>query len=129
MVAWNGMDRRRFPRVSFPCLITVKESKEGKDHLLTHTENVGVGGVCIVVKKEFKMFMPVTLELDLLDGDEHVKCSAKVVWSIRRRVDEQDKPAFFDIGIEFIDLETKDLNRLEIIIQRLVKSGKTVPYR
>jgi len=118
MTAWDGLNRRRFPRVRYPCLITLRKPE---DSLLTHTENVGVGGVCIIIKKNIKRFTVLDVEIDLMDFQKHIKCQGKVVWSIRRREDEGIKPLFYDIGIEFIDLDPKDLTRLEGIVQYLAK--------
>ena len=120
MSAWEGLNRRKFPRVSFPCLVTV-QSQEEKDSILTHTENLGIGGVCVVLKKALKMFSPVVLELDLLDGSEHIQCKGKVVWSIRRKGDEEIKPFFYDIGVEFTDIDKNDVKRIEETIQYLVR--------
>ncbi len=59
-----------------------------------------------------------------MDFQEHLKCQGKVVWAIRRREQEKTKPLFYDVGIEFVDLAPKDLQRLENIVQHL---AKTIP--
>jgi len=121
MIAWQGLNRRKFPRVNFPCLVTVRQDVEERDMILTHTENIGVGGVCVILKKSLKMFAPVDLELDLVDGSEHIKCKGKVVWSIRRKGDETVKPFFYDVGIEFLDLAKGDAKRIEDTVQHLAR--------
>ena len=126
MSPWDGINRRKFPRVSYPCLVTIRHQQDEKDVFLTHTENVGIGGVCVILKKGVKIFSPVEVELDLLDLEHHIKCPGKVVWSIRRKNTEELKPLFYDIGIEFDGLSDQDRKRLEVIIQRLNKAGKAV---
>lgn len=127
MNSWDGLNRRKFPRVSYPCQVVIRNDKDEKDAILTHTENIGVGGVCVIFRKGLSLFSPVEVELDLLDLEEHVKCRGKVVWSVRRKSTEQNKPLFYDIGIEFVDAGEKDIERIEATVQRLVKQGKTVP--
>ena len=121
MTAWDGMNRRKFPRVIYPCLITLRQDMGEMDVILTHTENIGIGGVGVIVKKSLKMFAPVELEIDLLDTEDHVKCHGKIVWSIRRKNDEKVKPLFYDIGIEFNNINPKDQQRLDQVIRRLAK--------
>ena len=127
MSPWDGLNRRRFPRVNYPCQVVVRNEKDEKDVFLAHTENIGIGGVCIIFKKGLSMFSPVEVELDLLDFEEHVKCSGKVVWSVRRKSTEADKPLFYDIGIEFVDISDRYRERMEITVERLVKQGRIVP--
>jgi Tfp pilus assembly protein PilZ len=122
---WDGLNRRKFPRVIYPCLVVIQNSADGsRDIILTHTENIGIGGVCIVLKQDLKMFTVVDLELDLLDLGNHIKCQGKVVWNVQRRGDAKNKPMFYDIGIEFMELSQEEHERLEKIIKRLVKSAQ-----
>ncbi len=127
MSPWDGLNRRRFPRVNYPCQIIVRNEQDQKDVILAHTENIGVGGVCVILKKGLAMFTPVEVELDLLDFEEHVKCQGKVVWAVRRKSGEENKPMFYDIGIEFVDISDLDRERVEATVQRLVKQGRLVP--
>ncbi len=127
MSPWDGLNRRRFPRVNYPCQVVVRNEQEEKDTILAHTENIGVGGVCAILKKSLPMFAPVEVELDLLDFEEHVKCQGKVVWVVRRKSGEENKPMFYDIGIEFVDIEDRDRERVEVTVQKLVKQGRLVP--
>ena len=74
MSKWDGLNRRRFPRVIYPCLVVIQSNEGGaKDIILTHTENVGIGGVCLILRQDIKMFTIVDLELDLLDLGNHIK--------------------------------------------------------
>ncbi len=127
MGQWEGgLNRRKFPRVSYPCLLILRNNNENENEaLLTHTENIGVGGVCVILRRPLKMFCPVEVELDLLDLKEHIKCKAKVVWNVQRKGELSRKPLFFDTGIEFVDLMQKDYQRLQEIIARLVRNQKT----
>ena len=122
MSKWDGLNRRQFPRVNYPCLVVLKRSG-GKDSvILTHTENIGIGGICVILKENVEMFSVVDIELDLLDLGEHIRCKGKVVWNVRRQADVNPKPLFYDLGIEFEDIVDADRKRLEDIVGRLVKT-------
>ena len=123
----GGANRRKFPRVNYPCMITIRREGGEPDVLLTHTENIGVGGVCVILNREIRISSLVDLEIDLMDLGNHLRCRAKVVWSIQRKAEEKRKPLFYDIGIEFLQVEEVDQRRLDDVIRRLVKQAKTVP--
>lgn len=127
MAKWDGLNRRKFPRVIYPCLVVIQDqSGDPKDTILTHTENVGIGGVCVILKQDIKIFSWVDIELDLLDLGNHIKCKGKVVWNVQRKGDANNKPLFYDIGIEFEDLDEKEQQRLEGIVRRLVKNAENI---
>ena len=121
MPAWDGLNRRQFPRVKYPCLITIRKGEDQPDVILTHTENVGIGGVCVILKKNLQLFSDVEMEVDLLDTESHIKCKGKVVWSIQRKDDERKKPLFYDTGVEFQDLSAQDQKHIVSIINRLIQ--------
>ena len=81
-MAWEGMDRRQFPRVMYPCMVKVISLGGPQQYILTHTENIGQGGLCVTLKNEIKLFTPVELEVDLLGIDEHIYPKGKVVWNV-----------------------------------------------
>ena len=116
---WEGRDRRKFPRVNYPCLIIVRAPDEEPEMILTHTQNVGVGGMCVVIKKDIPLFTPVDLEIDLMDTGNHLKCHGKVVWAIRRKAEEKNKPLFYDVGIEFLEMAPSEYKRLDEIVHHL----------
>ena len=122
-MGWEGLDRRKFPRVMYPCLVKVISSNGTQEAILTHTENIGLGGLCVTLKNEIKLFTNVEMEVDMLDLSEHIKPKGKVVWSVRRKPIEQIKPMFFDIGIEFTEIAKRDLERLRENLQRLIDKG------
>ena len=127
---WEGMDRRKFPRVMYPCLVKVISADKSRLPILAHTENIGLGGICVILKTEIKLFTPVEMEIDLLDIDEHIKTKGKVVWNVRRKSIEKVKPMFYDIGIEFSEISKKDNEHLRVNLQTLIDKGTQLskPY-
>lgn len=118
---WEGLDRRKFPRVNYPCLVVLKQGSSKDAVILTHTENIGIGGICVILKQSVPIFSSVDIELDLLDLGEHIRCKAKVVWNVQRKSSSETKPLFYDIGLEFEKINEEDHKRLENVVERLAK--------
>ncbi len=129
-MSWEGTDRRQFPRVMYPCMVKVISSNGHQEAILTHTENIGLGGLCVTLKNEIKLFTPVEMEVDLLDIDEHIKSKGRVVWNVRRKSIEKIKPMFHDTGIEFTEIHKRDQDRLRETLQLLIDKGTPLskPY-
>lgn len=110
---WQGMDRRKFPRADYRCRVTVFK-KGKKEELSTHTQNIGIGGICVVLKKRLDNFHPVELLLHLEDKLPAIRCDGRVVWVVKTK-------SVFDTGIEFISLAAKDNRRIERIVEECLK--------
>ena len=123
-MSWEGLNRRKFPRANFPCMIKVSSEGHEAEVFLTHTENISVGGACVIIKRSLDLFSPVFVEIDLMDGGESISCHAKVVWAVRRKAIEDHKPSFYDIGVEFLDLTTAYRMRIADTVEHLVQSGR-----
>jgi len=117
MSAWDGLNRRKFPRANYPCLLIIREVNALPDAILTHTENIGIGGICVLIKRNLKIYTQVELEIDLLDLSDHIYCRGQVVWSVRRKEHDSNKPLFYDIGIEFAELSPEDAGRLSRLVE------------
>ena len=112
---WEGMDQRRFPRAK--CRCKVKISQRGSTATLaTATENIGLGGVCVLLERGLDIFSTVELELVLDDSGPPMKLQGSVVWVVRRQ--ELKKGPSFDTGIEFSGLSPQQKARLESVIDR-----------
>lgn len=115
---WNGIDGRRFPRVDYKCIILIKGAFLWR-HIKTHTENIGVGGICVMVRRELKKFGTVKLKVVLENGSAPIECGARVVWTVKR--DLAPSRALYDTGIEFIDIGPADKERIERIVASRIK--------
>jgi hypothetical protein len=102
MVAWSGLDQRSFPRVDAECDIWI----QGKAGLLIRakTENVGGGGVCVILKQELEKLSRVHLRLALPSQSIPIDCNGRVVWTVKS-TDPSSKKITYDTGIEFLDLD------------------------
>lgn len=119
-MTWSGIDKRKFARVSFECTVSVKR-RGGSFVFHSRTENISVGGVCVILEKELLKYTPVELELMLPDDFPPVKCQGTVIWSIRRAEYLSKKPSQYDTGIEFVGLFDEDKGRIEHIVNELLE--------
>ncbi|MDP8264210.1 MAG: PilZ domain-containing protein [Candidatus Aceula lacicola] len=130
MADWQGLERRQFPRVNYPCLVTIRHESQGMDAFLTHTENIGTGGVCVIFKEGAKLFSEVDLEVDLLDMDKNIKCKGRIVWSVKTQAKNQSKVIVYDTGIEFSNITPEEQKRIMQVVIQLIKEGyEKTPYR
>ncbi len=75
---WSGINRRKFPRANYKCSIAITK-KDSSKSISTHTENIGVGGICVIIKEDLGLFQGVNLELFLEDNETPIKSAATVV--------------------------------------------------
>ncbi|MDO8603023.1 MAG: PilZ domain-containing protein [Candidatus Omnitrophota bacterium] len=116
---WGGINRRKFPRASYPCVLSVKR-KDQADNISTQTENIGLGGICVMLPKDLGIFAPVEIRLDLLDGQPTIECDGTVAWVIASKEDR--KKESFDTGLEFTTLKRKDAVRINSIVEKVVET-------
>ena len=128
-MSWEGLNRRKFPRAKFPCLIKIIDQGKLEEAVLTHTENISIGGVCVILRKAMPLFMEAGVEIDLMDGAEVIACRAKVVWAVRRKAIEEFKPSFYDVGFEFLDIKDELRARVGRAVEHLVRFGREAAYR
>lgn len=121
---WDGIDKRRFPRAVYKCTISIRRLNTPEE-IYTHTENIGVGGICVFLEKNLKIFEEVGLELALEDGAQPIECHGKIVWHVARK-DLREKKHIFDTGIEFIGLSDKDKQRIEMIVEEILSRQKII---
>ena len=126
---WKGMDRRRFPRANFPCLIRILQQGKGADPILTHTEDISLGGVGVCIPNELELFEQIMIELDLIDGESPISCHGKVMWVVQHKITDPIKKPFFDTGIEFVNMPENCRVRLEKVVNYVVASQKVAEER
>ena len=110
---WQGIDKRRFPRVVYPCKVSILRS-DLKETFSTHTENIGTGGICVILPKPLPGFSFVEILLYARDGGFPIRASGRIVWAIK-------KVSNFDTGIEFIDIKEIDRVRIERIVDECLR--------
>lgn len=74
----------------------------------------------MIIKRQMERFSLVDMEIDLMDGEDTIRLQGKVVWVVRRKATEEEKPSFYDTGVEFIGWKEKDRARVEVVINKIV---------
>jgi len=117
---WDGINRRKFPRASYKCLITIKRRLNAKT-ISTQTENIGAGGICVLVKEDMGLFQGVDLELYLDDNRPPIKCGGTVVWVVKKTASKKGT-FIYDTGVEFIDMRPEDRDKVSEVVEIILKS-------
>jgi hypothetical protein len=119
---WNGINRRRFPRASYKCIITIKSIGEIPKIITTRTENIGMGGICVVLRDYLDLFKKVELEVLLENGAGPIRCNGSVVWVVKKTDPVNKNEISYDTGIEFVDIKQADKTRLGNIVEKILTS-------
>ncbi len=120
---WNGINRRKFPRASYKCLLSIKKRLNART-ISTHTENIGAGGICVLIKEDLGLFQGVDLELFLGEKDPPVRCGGTIVWVVKKSESKQKGPTIYDTGIEFIDIRPEDRERITDTVEEILKTSR-----
>ena len=100
---WDGFDKRRFPRINLPCEITI-QSQQSCCPISAVTENIGCGGVSVLLEKPLDRFGRCNVKLELDEKLPKIETAGKVVWTVPTGNLKSKKP-LYDTGIEFIDMD------------------------
>jgi len=120
---WNGINRRRFPRANYKCLISIKKRLTAKT-ISTNTENIGAGGICVLLKEDLGLFQGVDVELFIGETTPQIKCGGTLVWVVKKTDPKQKGSFYYDTGIEFIDIRPEDRDKISEIIDEILKERR-----
>ena len=109
-------ERRRFPRANFLCKVILRSSQK---EFLTHTQNISIGGVRILLFEDLKVKNEVEL---IIFASRRLEVSGRIIWSLE--IDKKEDESLFDIGIEFLNLEEPDRKFLEELVEELLRKEK-----
>jgi c-di-GMP-binding flagellar brake protein YcgR len=100
---WDGFNKRRFQRINLQCEISIK-SDDTQQPISAVTENIGIGGVCVVLDKPLERFDRCHVRFEIDKNLPKIESHGRVVWIVPMR-DFKSKKSLFDTGIEFIDID------------------------
>ncbi|MDD4202655.1 MAG: PilZ domain-containing protein [Candidatus Omnitrophica bacterium] len=112
---WQGVDKRRFPRIKVKCQICIQ-----KHDLLINafTENIGIGGVCLYTDIKVPLFED--LDVKLFFEKKQLDFKGTVVWVIEnKKICGAEKN---ELGIEFSNIDQQLLISFSQEIEKLTKS-------
>ncbi|MFC1699205.1 PilZ domain-containing protein [Candidatus Omnitrophota bacterium] len=115
---WDGVSRRKFPRAEYPCLVTIRKNTQPQEAILTHTENISIGGVRIILAKKIGVLTEVDLELDLKDTLATIISKGTICWA--QQISVKGARYRYDTGVKFLGLKDSDRRRIQKIVARLL---------
>ena len=115
MSMWDGFNQRKFPRVNLQCEILI-QALELAEPIPAVTENVGAGGVCVILDKSLERFSKCRIRLHLNPTEPVIDCEGKVVWAVPTREIKSTRKRF-DTGIEFVELESAGGQKIREFIE------------
>lgn len=113
---WDGFNKRKFPRLHLTCEVVIYPQGKSKSYQAT-TENVGMGGVCVMLDEPMQRFDRCKVSLELKDGEPPVQCSGRSVWVVPSGQVHSSKKNY-DTGIEFLDIDDFSRQRLQSFLTR-----------
>ena len=118
-MVWNGAEKRRFPRANITCRIIIYFPYE---HSITsRTENIGCGGLRVMLKEDLHISSVVGVEI-FLDGGKVIQCKGKVVWKLEAKSRSSKNEPLYDFGIEFLDIKDSDKEEINKLVYSLLQS-------
>jgi c-di-GMP-binding flagellar brake protein YcgR len=112
-------ERRGFVRANVPCKIIVFLPQ--RHEIDSHTENIGAGGVKVVIEEKLEISSIVELRIYL--EREPIVCKGRVVWVLDKVTSSAEQKAVYDTGIEFYEIKEEDRMRINNFV-RAITSGK-----
>ena len=123
-MVWDGFNKRKFPRLNLRCELILR-SRSGDQLLRTQTENVGAGGICVILERPLERFSLLSLRLELDPKLPWIECQGKIVWTVASR-EAISKKERFDTGIEFVGLPPAEQELIRRYIESRVEEGEKV---
>jgi len=122
---WDGSERRRYVRVSTNVHIRYSLPKESNNHIKAiKTKDISVGGICMTVNEKLSPHLKLCLEIETPGVPSPVCARGEVVWVKDNTEDKNDDGIrYFNIGIEFKEVQPKEKERLFKYIKELNKNG------
>lgn len=107
---WNGINKRKFPRCDLALELNISFGKKIK-YIATRTENLGIGGVCLLLDMPLEPFNEISLKMPLDDEQVPIECNGRVMWIVQRHK-KHPKNSTYDVGIEFVNISREDKDRI-----------------
>jgi len=120
-MSWDGQERRRFPRAAYACRVVIDSSGKKIEAM---TENIGKGGIKIIIPEELAHSSVVGLELEIEKGNP-IKCEGTIMWvrEVRGRV--LNGSSIFNTGIMFTTISQDDRNKVKVLIEEILNKEES----
>ncbi len=117
---YQGIEKRRFVRAKFPCVISIHTLHE---HVITtYTENISAGGVRVVIEEKLETSSTVGLEIQI--NKNTIVCKGRIVWVVDKESPYKKSIFYYDTGIEFYEIKEDDRHIIDDAIEEILKNEK-----
>jgi c-di-GMP-binding flagellar brake protein YcgR len=106
-------ERRRFVRLNILADVIYKKVTPANREKLSLTKNISKGGICLIVYEELKEEDILELEIYLPEDKNPILAKGRIVWIKEFIVGDLSKGKRYDTGIEFIEANDEDLNKID----------------
>jgi c-di-GMP-binding flagellar brake protein YcgR len=113
--------KRKFPRVNYPCAVTVWRQDGSSEVVMANTANIGGGGMCVYFNEALSLGTILDIKIENFFEGGPLKCRGKV---LRCRADSSttnNRQRFFEIGIEFLEIDDAQRFYLVGFVERLIE--------
>jgi len=119
-MVWEGEEKRKFARVIFPCRIVIGSPIR---LLVSHTENIGEGGIRVILEEKLSVHTMVGLEI-YVEKEKPIKCKGKVRWIGEKINPIARESLLFDTGIEFVGISESDRQYIKKLVDTVLAQEK-----
>lgn len=110
---------RKFLRVNYPCSITVWRQDGASDVVMANTANISAGGICVYLNEALIVGVLLEIKIDNFFEGRALKCQGRVVRCQPDKTHKSGHQKYFEIGIEFLEMETDQCVYLAGFVERL----------
>jgi c-di-GMP-binding flagellar brake protein YcgR len=116
------MERREFSRINIACKISMALG-DRLSEFSAHTENIGAGGMMIIMdaEKAPSVSTAVDLELFLWNMDQPIKCKGEIAW-VNEISPQEIKPRIFNVGIRFTEISDTDRDAIGRFVDGIIST-------
>jgi c-di-GMP-binding flagellar brake protein YcgR len=117
---WDGMEKRRFIRANIPLKIIIYSPHEHT--ITTQTENIGAGGLRVIINEKLDTASISSLEFSL--NDKIITCKGRVVWVLQNPTVSTQTLDTYDTGFEFFDINQDDRESVSEFVDNIISKKK-----
>ncbi|MBN1794778.1 MAG: PilZ domain-containing protein [Candidatus Omnitrophica bacterium] len=122
-MVYSGVEKRKSPRVRMGRVeISTTEGAPGP-FMTCEPENVSVGGLCVRLDRELKLFTGVHLRLFIDNETPPIECKGKINWTMALASEHPFPPYVYETGIEFVHLNERHrkliMKKVDSILNRI----------
>ena len=113
--------KRKFPRVNYPCAITVWRQDGSCEVVMANTANISGGGICVFFNEALARETILDIRIDNFFEGNPLKCRGKVVRCKADASTVNSRQKFCEIGIEFLEMDDNQRQYLLGFVERLIE--------